>query len=410
MSRPRFWRLQLLAALIGLALITLFVLARFSDITGSIFVRTTVAQNGVIETSYTGAGLMVRSEIAVQAPVDGVATLLVEDGQRVRAGQIVAEVRQENRAQVTEALAQVDTEITSLDREAQRTADDMRQQIDQLRSDIQVTEAELASSLSSGRNDLANQYGTILDGMHRKLESLEKEFSAARSAVEVERQALMDERHAVLREMSSNAVRVVAAQPGVVSFAHDGYEERFTVGQALEDLWSFLESEAPLRSIGDGAEVHTGDTLFRLINNFTSHVFVRFDKPPELSQGQSVWLRWPDTEASGIRARVVSIHNRLDQVGAWFSIDTYQDRFAELRLLPSVSVITSTAQGVVIPRSSVIVQENRTGVYLVAGGSPVFRYVSVLASDPGHVIVDQVPPGSRVVTNPRRLLRSAEPY
>lgn len=410
MPRLRFWRLQLLVGTGMLALAALILVAKSSDIAGSIFIRTVEARYGALERTYEGRGLMVHSETPVRAPVDGVVTLLVEDAQRVRTGQIVAEVREGNTPEVTAALASIDGQIASLDREAQRAADDMHRRIDVARRELAATEAELAAALAAGTDGAAAELGASVQQLSDELTRLEHEFAAMRQQREAERMALFTQRDAVLREASQRATSVEADRPGIVSFHFDGFEGRFTPGEAPEALWLALSEKPTPQTVADGTHVRTGETLFRLIDNFMGHLFVAFDEAPRLTQGETVRLRWSGGDPAGTVARVHSIHNRLDQVGVWFSVDVYQDPFSRVRMLPEVTVVTRRVEGVIVPRSALIVRNARPGLYLVASGSPIFRHVTVLAVDDTHAVVDPVPVGTPVVTNPKRLTRDAEPY
>ena len=239
---------------------------------------------------------------------------------------------------------------------------------------------------------------------------LEQEFAALRQQRESERNALFAQREAVFREASSRAVRVVVDQPGFVVFSFDGFEGRFSPGDAPEELWQAVAETPDIHSVADGAQVRSGDTLFRLIDGFMGYVFVVFDEAPLVEQGESVRLRWPGGDPAGTPARVHSIHNRPGQVGIWFAVEVSQDPFSSVRVLPEVTVVTRRVEGIVVPRSALIMRNGRPGLYLVASGSPVFRYVTVRAVDDHQAVVDPVPAGTPVIINPRRLTRDAEPY
>ncbi|NLN26804.1 MAG: hypothetical protein GX161_01160 [Firmicutes bacterium] len=410
LPKLRFWRLQLLVGtgLVGLA--ALAFLGTTSDIAGSLFVRTVEARQGVLETVYRGRGLIVRSEVAVQAPASGIATLLVADGQKVRAGQIVAEVREAQTPEVTAALAHIDDQIAALDRTAQRDADEMRRRIEAAERELAAAKAELAAALAAGSAGVAAELDQTVRRLSAEMDRLEQEFAALRQQRESERNALFAQREAVFREASSRAVRVVVDRPGFVVFSFDGFEGRFSPGDAPEELWQAVAETPDIHSVADGAQVRSGDTLFRLIDGFMGYVFVVFDEAPLVEQGESVRLRWPGGDPAGTPARVHSIHNRPGQVGIWFAVEVSQDPFSSVRVLPEVTVVTRRVEGIVVPRSALIMRNGRPGLYLVASGSPVFRYVTVRAVDDHQAVVDPVPAGTPVVINPRRLTRDAEPY
>ena len=304
LPKLRFWRLQLLVGtgLVGLA--ALAFLGTTSDIAGSLFVRTVEARQGVLETVYRGRGLIVRSEVAVQAPASGIAAWPMV---KVRAGQI-------SKCASTDARSYGGTGASTinraLDRTAQRDADEMRRRIEAAERELAAAKelAPLPEAPESPRNLIRRCGGSCRDGQAGAGVCRFRQQRNRRTPICPTRSRF---------SASSRAVRVVVDRPGFVVFSFDGFEGRFSPGDAPEELWQAVAETPDIHSVADGAQVRSGDTLFRLIDGFMGYVFVVFDEAPLVEQGESVRLRWPGGDPAGTPARVHSIHNRPGQVGIW---------------------------------------------------------------------------------------------
>ena len=71
-----------------------------------------------------------------------------------------------------------------------------------------------------------------------------------------------------------------------------------------------------------------------------------------------------------------------------------------------VILTTERREGIVVPRSAIVEERGKKGVYILAGDTPVFREVRVLGANERQAVVDGVvgvPVGARVVVNPSRL-------
>ena len=55
-----------------------------------------------------------------------------------------------------------------------------------------------------------------------------------------------------------------------------------------------------------------------------------------------------------------------------------------------------------MPQRALEERGNRTGVYVIVEGKPVFHYVNVIGGNDRDVAVSGLPPGVSVVTNPER--------
>src|SRR5690606_22598199 len=90
--RFRYWRIQLLIGAFALLLVGRMAAQVVWRVSAPYVIRTIEARLGSVEETFTGPGRAVRAEVVVRSPQQGVVTHLVREGQRVRQGEIVAEV------------------------------------------------------------------------------------------------------------------------------------------------------------------------------------------------------------------------------------------------------------------------------------------------------------------------------
>lgn len=407
MSRQaaRFPRLRALGLLLAAACIVALGVGRVTNWASGTLLRSVEVRSGVIERTHVGDGVLVLSEQTVRAPIDGRLTWLVGDQQRVRAGQIVAELHEVVDGRIAAAQADLDAQIAALDREATASAADFQRNLQEVQRQLAAFEQQMQDALAAGRDDLARDFNQSLALLRSEYRTTQEAFDYLRTQKEVERAALVDRRRALLDGVEGERALVRAAAPGVVHFAYDGFETLLAPGAAPDAVWGELAGAGVFRRVADQAVVRAGDPLFRLIDNFQAHIFVRFQSPVDLRQGQGVWLRWPGIDEPGLRGQVHSVHNRLEQTGVWFSLSVYQPQFSDMRMLGPVTVVTQRYQGVVVPVRALSYRDDRPGLYLMVDRSPIFRYVNVLGGNDEYVVVDRVPSGTRVVINPQRMAR-----
>ena len=77
-----------------------------------------------------------------------------------------------------------------------------------------------------------------------------------------------------------------------------------------------------------------------------------------------------------------------------FNSDLYQTRQNQ------VTVFRRSRQGPGVPKSALVTREGLTGVYVVERGVTVFHSVTILAASPTLAVVEGIPVGAEVVTNP----------
>lgn len=400
--RLRPWRLLTLVIL-GLLLVwqgSIWVSAQVS----ALLIRTTPAQRGAVEVVRFGQGLMARNEIAFRAPMDGRLIILVHAGQRVRSGQVIAEINEVVDEELRRRLSEIDQRIAELDRKSEAEVTRQRARRLELDQQIEAATKELDAAVSSGRDDWIAEAHAKLSNLQAERAELEVLSAGLGRQVETERNTLLAMREVATAEVIGQRTYVRVDQPGMIHFSYDGLEDQLQPGIFPTVDWQTVQ-DATWTYYTDGSLASTENTLFRLVDNFGVHVFVQFPHAVELREGQRVRLRWTGIDAPGVEARVRSIHNRLEGTAAWFDVESFQTDWVHGRYLGNVEVVLQRYEGVVVPQRALEERGNRTGVYVIVEGKPVFQYVNVIGGNDRDVAVGGLPPGVSVVTNPERISR-----
>jgi putative membrane fusion protein len=390
-------------AVLALSVFLYLFVGRFNYIMSRLFIRTTVAKQGIIEVFARGEGLMIRNEHTVTSPLDGLVLFLVEDKQQVRSGQIIAEVSEDRTGQIQQKRDEINRQIEILDTQAEQRAVELTKKIQYLTEDINDLKKDLNTALSSGQGDLAARVSDQLQQAQNELDIVEQEYAFLRQTTEKIRQEFISDLEKVALELKGESVLIKAPSPGMVSLGYDGWENAFKVGEVPDELWKINDLKDRFGLLADNSPIQAGQAVFRLIDNFEVYVFVVLDDFIQLNKNQWVWIRWGDMPPVGEKAKVVSVHNSLEGMGVWLALDVFKNEFADLRRLEGLKLVTESHKGVMIPKTAIDRSRGKSGVFLMADGKPVFHYVNVIAEDDKNAIVDKVPVGSIVVTNPQRI-------
>lgn len=286
------------------------------------------------------AGSLEPSRSFIAAPKVGgrIAEILVDIGDPVERGQVVARLDDEEwRLAVEEAEAEWRVAQASLE-EAQRTADLRQREFDRL-----ATLAERRSATQAA------------------LEAAELDAEAARSRVEVARA------QAAQREAAVRAARVRLSHAEVVADWRDGGSSRI-VGERFADEGDTVAANTPIISILDLSELR-------------AVVFVTEADYPRLALGQEGTVHARSLPGEEFDARI-------SRLAPLFQATSRQARIEALvgnpghRLKPGMFVtlgvdLQRVEDAAVIPRRAVATREGRDGVFLLVEEGSTVDFVPV---------------------------------
>lgn len=386
----------------------------------SFLLKTQVVKAEYVERTVSGQGFVLRQDDVVVAPVAGVVEWLVQEGDRVRAGMPVARlVNPQARAELEKRLATLDRDLAAWDRDnkTQQTqveaelATQNRQLFDRVaawrETLVAAASTPAAPAGGTGGGNGGGTGGTSKDGtLARVTEAAGKRQSVAFKAVALkdERAVLAEERDGTAELLRKAVLEIPAPAAGVVSHRFDGLEEAMTLpsGQPPEPT-KLLGAKPKETEAKAGDKLNRGQRLFRITD--TAKIIIAVVLPDrdmvDFSPGEQVSVRFGERGASEDKAQVTAVGER-DQAGmgvvffatADFNPDLYITRQAK------VSVFRRSPQGPGVPKSALVTKDGATGVYVVERDFTVFHPVTVLAASPTMAVVEGIPVGAQVVTNP----------
>lgn len=353
-----------------------------------------------IERKLVVQAILVRRETVISAPADGLVRFAVSPGERVRPGQVIAELLDlADRRDLERQLAEVETELQ---------ADEARNRDAREQLDLAMARAEVAYQGALG--SLAR---AVLAGEARAIgETWSAAVSAAGSRTATQnrvdeiaaiREELLARREALLQSMETTAHSVPADGQALVALSIDGLEGVTPEKVAELSAWDVLALRpGPARSAA-GTRVGPGDALCKLVDpeGLTVALVVPSSAGARLQVGQRVTVRFPGTGDGVLRATVERV-GPVESTGYRPVVLRTEGVLAEL-VSPrwvECEVLELSRSGVVIPRVALTSRDGADGVLVLSRTSAYFRPVTVLASEGGRVLVDGISPGTVVATYP----------
>jgi multidrug efflux pump subunit AcrA (membrane-fusion protein) len=370
------------------------------DLILPVMVRAVVAEPGFLEQSVTSDAIVIRQESVFCAPVSGQIVLTAREGERVRAGTLVIEVKN---TQATRALEdqvqQVDQRLSEFDRNNRARFSTLETSMKALDSDIGNTLREARSAMLSGDGPKVVSLDTVLRELIQKRYDVACDLGrldAGRNEIVDERQKLAD-----LAKKASN--RVEAPGPGVVSFLIDGLETQWKAQKTGEmTARSVFVAEPKQHETKTGNEVRAGQPAFRIVSLDQGAIAVALPAKDmvDVLALQSIRVRCPSLGKDPLWGKVQSI---TDPGGDGFgvvvvSVSPLPEEAINLRKI-RVDLIKQRHEGIKVPIQCLFKKDNETGVYIIYKTMAYFRKVSVKARDGGWAIVEGISPGSEVITN-----------
>jgi len=369
--------------------------------------RTAQAYLGSVDVSYPGDAVIVRDERIVATPISGVIHFVAENGERVAAGAVVAEVRDKAAAQAPQSSSlQAQEEIDRFAQECAIREQREKERLSALRVQVAIKEAELRAY--TDRKDAKN-----VNRLHTELSELRQRESAAVDSLarigDEMRAAAAAVAEAKRRSDTSSAraravLRSFAAS--LISTHIDGLEGVYS--PANPDLLEISPADyTPYpRVCSEGDSVAAGAAVFREVQNLRTSLLVFADVPEDATPGAGgrVRVRFPRLATEAVPATVIGSRRRPDiSAHTWafhIALDRYATTLTDLRS-EKVVLITDRVSGILIPRSALARKGDDDGVWLLRTNRFIWRSVTVLGMNEEEVAIEGIREGDRVLCRPR---------
>ncbi len=203
---------------------------------------------------------------------------------------------------------------------------------------------------------------------------------------------------------SRDSMEIKSPATGIVCYHLDGWEgvydrASWESSDPVAIFHNFTEESKP-----DGKSQQTdgfskGDPVFKIIDNLVNpYLIIQFTSgsSPQVKTGERLQLTWGE-EGKGV-GRVLSSCNK-ENIG-YALVELEQVSSFPCQHLLELEVTSSKVEGIVIPDSALVKENNKNGVYVMTVLGPEFKKVEVIAALDGQAAVRGISSGDEVVKNP----------
>jgi len=158
------------------------------------------------------------------------------------------------------------------------------------------------------------------------------------------------------------------------------------------DVGKILEYSASANSEG----VAGGGVIGKIVNNLKPTVALLKVETKGFAVGDSVKLVIDEERFTAKILRLVD-----DPPGIVVQFNQYVNGSGQERLKEVALVTKPSVSGILIPKSSLWFKGEEQGVYVVVNGAIQYRKVKILDQNEEYLVVENLPHGIPVITNPR---------
>ncbi|ABR48955.1 hypothetical protein Amet_2805 [Alkaliphilus metalliredigens QYMF] len=351
-KKRKTWR-NYLGKIIVLFIIFLYFISRmgsFSFISSS---ETYTIQHGKIQEIVSTNGLIVRAEKHLGTLSEGEIKYYVNDGERVAAGQRIAEVRlQDLDEKAHQSLESVDLKIESMEN-IEHEAGIFQRDIEKLDDQIEAVMNKIQGDIQLKRYNQLEEYREQLQGYINKKDSImgQGHFEGQ------DLTELTEQRQNLLSEINRAVQVIISDEPGVIGMGSDGLESVLTLKSINEisvDNVELFETNHEVEERG-----------IRLITDHQWSIvtILRKDEQLGFDEGRTVRVK-PQGQEREYRAQVRSVIEEEESTILILDLTEHMPGFYHHRRL-DFDIIKNSYEGAVVPHEAVVEQEGKIGVYRV---------------------------------------------
>jgi hypothetical protein len=385
--------------LAALALATLALLAWLRSWLLMGIVQVGLVHEGTVELVLRESALLARWETVVVAPASGTLRWMVESGQRVRVGTVVAEL--ENRRVIADAqrdLAELEGQLSMLDVVQAPRRQALSERRTALRSKLAEAVRGLRAAILADNRNAAAREEAGLRGLLREYRGAEDETLALTRELELLEQRVIAQRDFV----KGLAVEVVAPKAGVVNRELDGLEQVATPRQIVAMRAARVANLAGRSSqTRDGQEVRVATPLFKVMDTGETFVVLVVSAGEGKAFPDNLEVRFTDLGSLPVPARLQhrGTPEEEDSMLIVLRVGPVTDELAGMRQA-AVEVVLDRWRGPTVDRRALVEREGGVGVMVILDGAARFRRVEVLGGDERQVVVRGIEIGQEIVLNP----------
>lgn len=363
----------------------------FQSISGS--VETMVAENGTLEDAIKADGVIVKDEKIYSASVGGSVTYYCEDGAKVKAGQLVADLNTDtDSAQINKQIAEIQKAIDLKKNNSNGNAAALSQE------SLVSFENEIQASILD--NDLSGVYN-IVGQVNNNSDITSQEGSYEQYDV----QQLEAMKSGLAKSISTHKVTYYSDRAGLITYKIDGLEDEYK----FENVLDMTPSSAVKReyTVSDKSQMESvagNEGIFKIIRNFDYYIAATVDneKAKLFEENKYVKTRiLSDGEQHEVWGYIKKINYGSEQSVLILYFDDYFYKIYDKRYV-NLELITDIYEGLKISTKALTQLNGMTGVY-VQDASDIIKFfpVEILGKDENSAIIST---GEYVGEHDRRII------
>lgn len=369
--------------------VLLFVILVVSYIVRGFFVtriELEMLQTDRIEECTKAVGVLIKDEHPGSVPVTGITEVLVQDGERVANGEVIATVYESAAdAAAKNKLADINKKISAMEESRMGEAVFINDAT-KIEREIATCVDEVIAKTSTGDFEELSQYKYKLAIMsdQKVVAKGEKEgFSNDLVGLRAEKSMLES-------ELGRIDKAVMAGSPGIFIEGHDGFEKELTMETALSMTPSRVDEIIEKEKKGDVAVTDGSVYRYKIVQNYGYCVAMNL-APKDLENlevGDSVGIRFSDFSAEDIPATIkhISEKDKKGRHAVVVEVSRHIERLLERRVV-NVDFVRKSVEGYKVSIEHLHTVDNAVGLYVKRGAVMKFIPVTVVYSTETEAIV-----------------------
>lgn len=336
----------------------------FQNINGSI--ETMVAENGILEDVIKADGIIIKDEKVYTSSVDGSVTYYYDDGDKIKEGQLVADLSTDtNAAKINKQISEIQAAI-DLSKNTSSNNTVPTQEI------LATYENEIQANILN--NELSSMYNLV--GQVNTNEDITA-FSSNYTGYDIEQLEVL--KKDLLNSLSTNKVPYYSGFAGLITYKLDGLENEYKYENVLNMTPSSTsKKEFTVIDKSKIESVTENEGVFKIIRNFNYYIAVTVDNEKAKLFEENKYIKtrvFTEDGTHELWGYIEKINYGSEQSVLIIYYDDYFHKIYDKRYV-NLELITDIYEGIEISNKALTELNGLTGVY-VKDASNIIKFFPV---------------------------------
>lgn len=356
--------------------------------------KTITANTGNIEELVSSKGIIIKDELVYKSEVQGIVSLLKQEGEKVGRGTQVARINRTEGSTYSKELEEIDRQI-EIFKKTSSNKDMFNADKEKIHNNIDAIIDELQNSILTG------DYNDALILKDTLLVSIDKQqlVTGQKSLMSQSLDSLQERKNEIIKTMESSNNISYSPKAGIISYELDGLEDVFTVSRINEyEPNDYRIIEVSKMDLKEKKEVKYGEPVYKVVDNFKWYIMTEINAKDmdKLEEGKTVYIKI-NNEDKKIISRVEKLIKKNDKYFIILKLTSYFHEYYKDRYL-DIHIVKNAYEGLLIPNESITEKDGIKGVYIKdISGIVKFRPVKILTSNNEHTIVSEGVGGNSLI-------------